>query len=201
MTTFLPILALVMSPALPHAPVGDTSICIAPAAAQVVGSGSAAASSATTDAFKSYLTGPTISVTVLSAKLASQAREEAKRAGCRYLLSVTVKQERKSESGGLFGRVASRAAQDAAWSAGITSSSVTGRVVASAVAGAASAAADFANTIRMRDELELAYQLQSSDGTLAAARRATRKAKSDGEDLLTPLVERAAEEIANAITK
>lgn len=186
----------------PATPVGPAQICVAPTSASMAGSSSADASAAVTEMFKSYLTGPTLSVALLSARLASQAREEAKRADCRFVLFVSIKHERKSETRGILGRVASRAAQDAAWSAGVNASSAAGRVAAGAVAGAASAAAaNIATTTKVRDEMELSYRLESGTGAVIAENKANRKAKSDGEDLLTPLVEHAAEEIATAVSK
>lgn len=186
----------------PATPVGAAQICVAPASALMAGSSSADASAAVTEMFKSYLTGPTLSVALLTARLASQAREEAKRADCRFVLFVSIKHERKSETRGILGRVASRAAQDAAWSAGVSASSAAGRVAAGAVAGAASAAAaNIATTTKVRDEMELSYRLESGTGAVIAENKANRKAKSDGEDLLTPLVEHAAEEIATAVSK
>jgi hypothetical protein len=188
--------------AVPATSVSATQICLAPASAQMAGSSSADASAALTEMVKSYLTGPTLSVAPLSARLASQAREEAKRADCRFVLFVSIKQERKSETKGVLGRVASRAAQEAAWSAGVNASSAAGRVAAGAVAGAANAAAaNIATTTKVRDEMELTYRLESATGAVIAENKANRKAKSDGEDLLTPLVEHAAEEIAAAVSK
>ena len=188
--------------AIPTTQVGAAQICVAPVSASMAGSSSADASAAVTEMFKSYLTGPTLSVALLSARLASQAREEAKRADCRFVLFVSIKHERKSETRGILGRVASRAAQDAAWSAGVNASSAAGRVAAGALAGAArAAAASIATTTKVRDEMELSYRLESGAGAVIAENKANRKAKSDGEDLLTPLVEHAAEEIATAVSK
>jgi hypothetical protein len=74
-------------------------------------------------------------------------------------------------------------------------------VAASAAAGAASAAAwDFATAVRTKDELTLTYRLEGADGAKLVEKTEKRKAESDGEDLLTPLVERAAEAIAAAVT-
>ncbi len=60
---------------------------------------------------------------------------------------------------------------------------------------------DYASSSRIKDELTLTYRLESTTGAVLVEKSEKRKAKSDGEDLLTPLVQRAAEAIADAATK
>jgi hypothetical protein len=67
--------------------------------------------------------------------------------------------------------------------------------------GAARAATDIAATTKVQDELELSYRLESETGAVLKEGKSKHKAKSDGEDLLTPLVEHAAEEIAAVVAK
>ena len=57
----------------------------------------------------------TLGVTPRNARLESQGRQEAKLAGCSYLLVPTIKHQRK-RGGGLLGRVAGGAAEQGAWS-------------------------------------------------------------------------------------
>jgi hypothetical protein len=178
-----------------------TRICLAPASIEAAPSG-VDPMAAVRDAFTSFLTGPTLAVQPLNARLQSQVREEAKLAGCRFLLFPAVKHERKSGGGGIFGKVASGAVQQGAWAVTGSTGSTVGRVVAGAAAGAASSAVyDYASSSRIKDELTLSYRLESGAGAVLVAKSEKRKAKSDGEDLLTPLVERAAEAIADAATK
>ena len=54
-------------------------ICIAPPTAQMASGSSTDAANAVRESFTSFLTGPSLAVTPLTARLASQAREEAKR--------------------------------------------------------------------------------------------------------------------------
>jgi hypothetical protein len=146
--------------------------------------------------------GPTIRVTPLNARLQSQVREEAKLAGCPYLLLTTVKQVHKTGGGGLLGRMAGGAGQQGAWSAAGGAGSTAGRVAASAAAGAAgTAASDWASSVKTKDQLSLTYRLEAADGKVLVEKTEKRKAESDGEDLLTPLVEHAAEAIAAAVAK
>jgi hypothetical protein len=178
-----------------------TRICLAPATVEAAPNG-VDPMAAVRDAFTSFLTGPTLAVQPLNARLQSQVREEAKLAGCRFLLLPSVKHERKSGGGGLFGKVASGAVQQGAWAVSGSAGSTVGRVVAGAAAGAASSAVyDYASSSRNKDELTLAYRLESAAGAVLVENSQKRKAKSNGEDLLTPLVQRAAEAIAGAATK
>jgi hypothetical protein len=177
-----------------------TQICLAPASVEAAPSG-VDPIAAVRDAFTSFLTGPTITVQSLNARLQSQVREEARLAGCRFLLFPSVKHERKSGGGGIFGKVASGAVQQGAWAVTGSTGSTVGRVVAGAAAGAASGAVyDYASSSRIKDELTLSYRLESGAGAVLVEKSEKRKAKSDGEDLLTPLVQRAAEAI-DAATK
>ena len=174
-----------------------TQICLAPAAIEAAPKGMDPVA-AVRDAFTSFLTGPSIAVQPLSARLQSQVREEAKLAGCRFLLLPSIKHQRKT-GGGLFGKVAGGAVQHGAWSVAGSAGSTAGRVAASAAAGAASGAvSEYAYGSRNKDELTLSYRLESGTGAVLVKESEKQKAKSDGEDLLTPVVQRAAEAVVEA---
>jgi hypothetical protein len=178
-----------------------TQICLAPAAVEAVPSGFDPVA-AVRETFSSFLTGPSLGVKPLTARLGSQVREEARLAGCPYLLLPTIKHERKTGGSGIIGKAASGAVQQGAWSAAGATSSTVGRVVAGAAAGAATGAAnDYAYASRVKDELTLSYRLESASGAKLLEKSEKRKAKSDGEDLLSPLVQDAAEEIVTAVSK
>jgi len=175
-------------------------ICLAPAAVETSASSDAAVN-AVREAFTTYLTGPTLQAQALQARLASQVRLEARQAGCPFLLLTTVKHEKKRGSG-LLGRVAAGAAQQGAWEAGAASGSTAGRIAGHAAYGAAGvAASNYAATFQAKDELTLSYRLESPDGKALAEGKEKRKAKADGEDMLTPLVEKAAEVVAETVSR
>jgi hypothetical protein len=180
---------------------GDTTrICLGPASVESAVGNSADAMNAVRETFTSFLTGPSLAVRPLNARLQSQVREEAKAAGCSYLLLPTVKHEHKSGGGGLLGRMAGGAVEQGAWRAGAAAGGTVGGVAAGAAAGAAGAAANnYASSVRTKDELALSYRLESADGKVLLDKSEKRKAKSDGEDLLTPLVQHAAEAVAAAV--
>lgn len=150
--------------------------------------------------FISYLTGPSLRAITLDARLASQAVEEARQKDCPYLLLASVDRKRNDGSG--WGKALGHAAGTAAWYGvpyGGTAATAAAR--GAAVAGA-EAISSMAQTTKAKDEVTIEYRV----GTLDTAIRATpktekAKAKSDGEDLLTPLVEKAAEAISAIVLK
>ncbi len=176
---------------------GDTSrICLAPASVEASSGDATTAANAVRDAFTSFLTGPSLHPQVLSARLASQVREEARQASCPYLLLTTLKHERKRRGGSMLGRIAAGAAQQGAWEAGASSGSTAGRIAGHAAYGAAGQAAyDYAVSVHEKDQITLGYRLESGDGRVLVEKTDKRKAKSNGEDLLTPMVQQAAEAI------
>ena len=201
LVVMLPLAPAVAQDATAPGPV-VTPICLAPATVEAAPRGVDPVA-AVRDAFNSFLTGPTLSVQPLSARLQSQVRQEAKLASCAFLLLPKIKHERKTGGGGFLGKMLGGAAQQGAWAvSGSVAGSVVGQVAASAVAGAASTAvSDYATNSKQTDELTLSYRLEAGDGKVLIEKSEKRKAKSDGEDLLTPLAEKAAEAIADAVAK
>jgi hypothetical protein len=75
------------------------------------------------------------------------------------------------------------------------------RIATNAAAEAVSTAAySYATTTKAKDELTLSYRLESGAGGVLLDKSDKRKANADGEDLLTPEVQKAAEAIAAAVT-
>jgi hypothetical protein len=173
-------------------------ICLAPAAAQMASGSNVDAANTLRDLFASYLTGPTLGVKQLTARLSSQAREEAKQASCRFVLFVSMKLERNDGNGAL-GRIVGGAVQSGAGELRGAASSKAARIAANAAVSAANEAArGLATNVRSKDQLTLDYNLETIDGRSLVKKTEKAKASSDGQDLLTPIAERAAEAIANA---
>lgn len=178
----------------------QTHICIAPTNVEAATGSADGAASAVREAFASYLTGPTIAADMLQARLQSQAREEARAAHCPYILFTNVKHVRStSVSNGLLGRMAGSAVQGGAYAVGSAAGSTVGHVAANATAGAASVAAyNYSTSVKTKDELSLVTRLESAGGDVLTERTDKRKAQSDAEDLITPVVAKAAEAVAAA---
>jgi hypothetical protein len=178
-----------------------TTVCLAPTTAQMASGSTTDGATAVRELFSSYLNGPSLKVAPLTARLTSQAREEAKQASCSHILFTSMKLERNKSGGGFLGKIVGEAVQSSAWELRGAASSTAGRMVANAAASAAAEAArGLATNVKTRDELTLDWRLESIDGAVVAKNVAKSKASSDGQDLLTPLVERAAETIAGATT-
>ncbi len=179
-----------------------TRICLAPASVETSSGTASSAMDAARESFTSFLTGPSLRAEALKARLASQVKEEAKQAGCPYLLLTTIKHVQKRSGGGILRKMAAGAAQQGAWEAGVASGSTAGRIAGQAAYGAAGQAAhDYAVAVRNKDELTLGYRLETPDGKVLIEKREKRKAQQDGEDLLSPLVQQASEAIVAAVAQ
>ena len=195
-------LPLASAAAQEPAPAGPpvAQICLAPATVEAAPNGVDPVE-AVSAAFSTFLNGPTLAVQPLASRLQSQARQEAKLGGCELILLTTVKHERKTGGGGILGKMAGGAVQQGAWAVtGTVGGSMAGRVAAGAVAGAASSTInDYAMSSRQKDELTLTYRLENASGQVLVEDTEKRKAKADGEDLLTPIAQEASEAIAEAV--
>jgi hypothetical protein len=198
----LALASLAATPLGAQEPASKTTICLAPTAAQMASGSSTDGATAVRETLGSYLTGPTLAVAPLTARLASQVREEAKQASCGHIVFTSMKLERNKSGGGLFGKIVGEAVQSSAYELRGRAGSTAGRVVAGAAASAAAEAArNFATNVKTRDELTFDWRLETLDGAVVTKNSAKSKASSDGQDLLTPMVERAAEAIAGAAVR
>lgn len=195
---YLPLIALASALMLAPAAGAESKSpksCIAVALPTVEGmSGNALeAANGVRDLITSYLTGTSLKVVALEAKLPSTAVEEAKEKGCEPLLFVTVRHKTGSSHGLM--KALGQAASTSSWNlpGGGSVASATARAGA---AGGLQAAASMAQSTKAKDEVSLEYRLQSADGKVEFGPKTERQtAKADGEDLLTPVVARAAEVI------
>jgi hypothetical protein len=176
---------------------GVIRIGIMPPKAQMTGDNGSQAAEALRNTFASFLNGPSVELVALSSRLGAQAIEEAKQAQCDFVLSSSLTQ--KKGGGGMFGKAL-----------GNIATSAVGHVPGASTAGGAAArsvaisgvytAADVSRSVKSKDELSLEYRLDSIDGTKPGFSKVEKaKAKSDGEDIFTPLVEKAAEAVFSAI--
>ncbi|MEO5894342.1 MAG: hypothetical protein ABIS06_01430 [Vicinamibacterales bacterium] len=185
--------------ALPQEPAARpaSGVCIAVMAAAVTGvDGNAAeAGAAARDLLVSFLTGPSMQPIALESRVRLQAVEEAKQKNCAHVVTLALSRKRSGGSG--LGRALGQAAGTAAWY--VPGGSGAAWIARGVTAGAARALGDLASTTRAKDEMRLDWTLTSS--TKPATHTDKQKASSDGEDLLTPLVQRAAESIVETVLK
>jgi hypothetical protein len=195
----LPSAALAQGSAPPPAP--NPSSCIAIAWPSVKGASDAVEfAGSLRDLFVSYLSGPTLRAIPLEARLASQGIEEARQKECDRVLLTSI--ERKRHDGSGWGQALGRAAGSAAvYGVPYGGTAATAAARGAAIAGA-HAVSQMAMTTKAKDEVTIEYRFGSLDSVTRAAPRVEKaKAKSDGEDLLTPLVEKASEAVAAAALK
>lgn len=156
-------------------------------------------SSALRELLTSYLTGPSLKAVALDARLQSQAVEEARQKGCDNILTATL--TRKRSGGGVLGKALGQAAGTAAWYVP-GAASTTGVMARGAVIAGAQAVSTVASSTRAKDEMRLDYRISSLDEVASAKPVSLQaKAQADGEDILTPLAEKAAQAIASQVAK
>jgi outer membrane lipoprotein SlyB len=160
-----------------------------------------------------FMNGPAIEIAALDSHIAMQLQAEAQQKQCDYILysSVAVKH---GSSGG-FGKFMKMAAPVASMvpMAGM-SGGMGGAMAAQAAGAAASAAAmsaqqqamnqlaGFNGQIKQKDDVTVAYQLFPTGQDKAVLENSLKaKAKSDGEDVLTPLIQQTASAVLTQVTK
>ena len=196
---------LALSAVLPQAaspsaiPAGTACVALPLPSVEGVEGDATDAASSVREVFQSYLTGPSLRSVPLDARLASQAAEEAREKDCPRMLIVTVTRKGGGGGGSKLGAIAAAAGTTAAY---IPLSNYGAAVAVGAARSGAEAMARMAYGTRKKDEIRITYKVTTADGaTLLPLKTDTAKAKSDGEDLLTPLISRASEAVAETVTR
>jgi hypothetical protein len=136
-----------------------------------------------------YLQGPTIEIALLAARLPSQYAIEAAGAECDFVLTLSLTHRRGRMSEALGKTLETFAAHATQLPSGDLGSSAVMSQVLSSVG-------DLAASVKARDQMELVFRLVAAGSAAPVLDEAVkRRAKSDGEDLLTPLVQHAAQAI------
>ena len=149
--------------------------------------------------FVGYLNGPSIEVIALNARMPAQAIEEARQSQCDYVLFSGITQKK---GGGMFGKIAGNIG--GAVASNIPYGGSAGEAAArTAAATAIYTTATIASSVKAKDEVSLEYKLQTTDPAAKPIVETTgkAKAKSDGEDVITPLVEKAAQTIVATVKR
>lgn len=140
-----------------------------------------------------YLKGTKVEIVPLEAKLQSAIDAEAKEKECDYVLYATVSHKKGGGGFGMFSKIAP-VMGNVVPMAGM--GNTAGQVASTAVYTAASAAGN----IKPKDELTLDIKLQNGS-TAALTKQFKTKAKSAGEDIISPIVEQAAQAIVDTVGK
>lgn len=175
-----------------ESPSQSVQLCLVKPKVQMGSGDTAQASEAVRGLLSEYLSGPTLQVTLLEARLPAQFEEEARRAGCDYILSTEVVHRRGGAGAGVLGKALGNFGYVPAKDA----------ITSIVLSGAVRTAADVASSVKAKDEMQLEFRLQQPGVTTPLLTKTVKgRAKSDGEDILTPLIENAASEIGGAVTQ
>ena len=143
-----------------------------------------------------YLKSPKLEVVPIEARLASAIEAEAQQKQCDFVIYANV--SHKKGGGGGFGSMfgssgASMIGNSVGYGAG------TGAMVAAQVTTQAVMAATMSENIKAKDELTLDIRLQAPGSTTSTLiKQYKAKAKSSGDDIISPVIEQAAQAIVDA---
>lgn len=145
-----------------------------------------------------YVSGPTMETVPLTAMLPIQAAAEGQQKQCDYILYGTLSQKKSGGFGLLKGAQSMAGMVPVLGMAGCA-----GAVVGQAAAQTAlSAAGQLASGVKAKSEVSFEYQLISPGATSPLVSNTDKaKAQSDGQDVIIPMVERAAMAIVGAVAK
>jgi hypothetical protein len=202
----------------PKAP-GKIRIGVAPPDAQVGQGNNAAADYSTPirNAMILLMNGPAVEVAALDSRIPMQPQAEAQQKQCDYVLfsSVAV----KHNTGGTFGKFAKFAQPIASMTpVGMMAHGMGSAMAATAASAAASAASQaaqqqamnqvmsqlsgFNTQIKSKDDVNVQYQLVVPGQSQPVLQNALQgKAKTDGQDVLTPLLQETANTVVTQVGK
>lgn len=146
----------------------------------------------------SYLAGSTIQTIDLKARLDSLALTEGQKRECDYVLYLSLVRHRSSTKtgGGAMSTIVG------SMGSGVGAKIPGGKVVQDVGSGAVSVSGTLAGLTKTNDEVTFAYKLLAVDGARSVLTKSAKaKVKSEGEDVLTALIEAAAQAIVDVTAK
>lgn len=142
-----------------------------------------------------FLKGPNVEVVTLDARLASAVEAEATQKECDYVLYATVSHKKGGGGFGGFGSMLGSAVGRVGLGGyGNTAANVAGQVATQAIVTAGTMSAN----VKSKDEITLEVKLNKG-GSPAMANSYKAKAKSNGEDIISKVVEQAAQAIVDSM--
>jgi hypothetical protein len=147
-----------------------------------------------------YLTGPKIEIVSIEAMTPAMVEAEAKEKECDYVLYATLTQQVHKKGG--FGVLKGARAMSGVVPV-VGMSGRTGAVVAQAAAQTAiGVASEMSANVKAKSEVSFEYRLTApGEGSPAASNTEKVKAETDGQDVITPMVERMAAAVVGAAVK
>lgn len=135
-----------------------------------------------------YLKGTKVELVQLEAKLPSAVAEEAKSKECDYVLFANASHKKGGGFGKMLGKMSEVVSRQA-----IGSSNVGGQIARTTIVSAATAS----ENVKAKDEMTLEVKLQKADA-FVLTKQFKSKAKADGEDIISSVIEQAAQVILDA---
>lgn len=146
-----------------------------------------------------YLKGTKIEIVMLEAKLQGLLDKEAAQKECDFVLTANVSHKKGGGGfGGMFGQaIAQGVGATGIGHTGSTVGNVAGQVATQAIVSAGQVSAN----VKPKDEITLEISMKQTGGAAILTKQFKAKAKSAGEDIISPVVEQAAEAIVGAAKK
>jgi len=145
-----------------------------------------------------YLKSPNVELVALDVKLASAIDAEAKQKECDYVIYAQVSHKKGGGGGFGFGKMlGSVVAQTGFGNTGSVAGNIAGQMATTAIV----TASQMSESVKSKDELTLDVKINSTGGAAVLAKQFKAKAKSNGEDIISPIIEQAAQAILDAVSK
>ncbi len=143
-----------------------------------------------------YLKVPNIEVVTLNGRLPAAIESEAAAAACDYVIYANVSHKKGGGGFGGFGSVLGSTVAQVGGMAGGVAGSIAGNVAAQAIS-----AASVSEQMKNKDEITVDVTLNKTGGAAVLGKQFKAKAKSDGDDIISQVVEQAAQAIVDAVGK
>jgi hypothetical protein len=163
-----------------------------------VGEGITAAdlAAAIQNTFGEYLKGTKIELIPIEAKITSLVDNEAKQKDCDYVLYANVSHKKGGGGFGGFGKtLGSVVGQTGIGHTGSTAGNIAGQVATQTIVSATTVSAN----VKSKDEITLDIKLQQPGGAAVLTQQFKAKAKSDDDDIISAVVEKAAQTIVSKL--
>lgn len=138
-----------------------------------------------------YLKGTKIEIVPLEAKLASAQLDEAKQKECDQILTITASHKKGGGGFGGFGKVLGSVVSQ-------TGIGYTGSTVGNVAVSSAMSATSLAGNVKAKDEITLDLAMTAIGGGSTLAKQFKAKAKANGDDIISAVIEQAAQAILDA---
>jgi len=189
------------SPSVGAKKAGVVRIGLAGVKTGAVGEGISAAdlSAAIQNTLMQYLKVPNVEVITLDARLSSAIDSEAKQKECDYVLFINASHKKGGGGGfGMFGKVLAPAiGATGIGHTGSTAGNIAGQVATQSIVSAGNASAN----VKSKDEITIDVKMQQPGGAAVLTKQVKKKASSNGEDIITPLVEQVAQAVVDTAGK